>query len=465
MDHFAPSDFSNLESLPVLGSIIPMSRDALGFFTRALNSHGDRVRMRILGRSVLLLCHPQDIEQVLVRDRDSYGRSVEIRKLKPIFGDGLVASEGELWRRQRGLLQPSFTHDALAKYASIMLSVIHEHLRQWQNNDVRDIHAEMMKYTRETICAVLFGEDFATEQNELGAAVSTVFGGLRSEVLYLPIWRRLPLKRSREWNRAVAILNSSISGAIRRRRKSPEDRSDLLGALLASRDTDGESMSDQQLHDEILTFFLAGHETAALGLTWALYLLAAHPEIQEHIVDEVRSVAQGEQITPEAYSKLHWTTAAVKEAMRLYPPSWSMGREATANTTLGGHPVKKGTDIWICLYQLHRDARWFNDPDAFLPERWLGNSSRKPFTYIPFGIGQRVCIGQHFAMMESVLGLAAILSQFRLTLNDSHMPALSAWITLRPQTPIRLQISRITDSMAYSMASSSPSARRQSTEP
>jgi cytochrome P450 len=428
--------------------MIPLSRDALALFTGALRAQGDRVWMRVLGRSVLLLCHPHDIEHVLVRDGVSFGRSVELRKLKPIFGDGLLASEGKLWRRQRGLLQPSFTHDALAKYASIMLTVIHEHLRGWQDGDVRDIHSEMMKYTRETICAVLFGEDFAAEQKEVGAAVSTVFGGLRSEILYLPIWRRLPTKRSREWNRAVAVLNKSIRAAITLRRSSPEDRADLLGALLASRNPEGESMSDQQIHDEILTFFLAGHETAALGLTWALYLLATHPEIQERVIEEVRSVTQGDQITPGAYSKLQWTTAVVKEAMRLYPPAWSMGREATADTTLGGHPVAKGTDIWICLYQLHRDARWFADPDAFRPERWLRNSSPKPFTYMPFGIGPRVCIGQHFAMMESVLGLAAILSQFRLTLKDLRMPSLSAWITLRPRTPISLQISRSADSRA-----------------
>jgi cytochrome P450 len=401
--------------------------------------------MRVLGRSVLLICHPQDIEQVLVRDRDSYGRSVEIRNLKPIFGDGLLSSEGELWRRQRGLIQPSFTHDALAKYASIMLNVIQRQLRRWQDGEVLDTHAEMMKYTRETICAVLFGEGRAAENNDVGAAVSTVFGDLRSEILYLPVWRRLPTKRSRDWNRAVDVLNRVINEAVHSRRTVPSENDDLLGALLSSRNAEGESMSDRHIHDEILTFFLAGHETAALGLTWALYLLATRPEVQQRVIDEVRSVTQGNEITPESYSKLQWTTAVVKEAMRLYPPVWSMGREATADTALGGQQVPKGTDIWICLYQLHRDARWFAEPDAFLPERWLQNVSTKPFTYIPFGIGQRVCIGQHFAMMESVLGVAAILSRFRLSLENPRTPGLSAWMTLRPRTPIQLRTAKIAD--------------------
>jgi len=392
---------------------------------------------------VLLLCHPEDIEQVLVRDRESYGRSTELRTLRPIFGDGLLASEGGLWRRQRSLLQPSFNHDALAKYASIMLTVIRKQINRWQDGEVRNIHVEMMQYTRETICAVLFGEDFTAARKEVGVAVSTVFGDLRSEILYLPIWRRLPFKRSRDWNRAVAVLNSSIGDAIRRRRTSSEVKSDLLAALLASRDADGQSMSDQQIHDEILTFFLAGHETAALGLTWALYLLSAHLDIQDRVIEEVRSITQGGQVTADAYPKLRWTIAVVKEAMRLYPPVWSMGREAIVDTTLGGHRIAKGTDIWICLYRLHRDARWFADPDVFLPERWLGESSQKPFTYIPFGIGQRVCIGQHFAMMESVLGLAAMLSEVRFTPKEPQSVSLSAWITLRPRSPIELKISRI----------------------
>src|SRR5215469_4644735 len=205
-----PSHFRNLHGVPFLGSIIPLSRDALGLFTRALREQGDRIRMRVLGRSVLLLCHPEDIEQVLVRDRESYGRSTELRTLRPIFGDGLLASEGGLWRRQRSLLQPSFNHDALAKYASIMLTVIRKQINRWQDGEVRNIHVEMMQYTRETICAVLFSEDFTAARKEVGVAVSTVFGDLRSEILYLPIWRRLPFKRSRDWNRAVAVLNSSI---------------------------------------------------------------------------------------------------------------------------------------------------------------------------------------------------------------------------------------------------------------
>lgn len=442
MASVAPTGFSDIDGFPFLGSIVPLSRDARGFFTRVLREHGDRVRMKVLGRDVLLLAHPQDVEQVLVRDQASYGRSAEIRKLAPIFGDGLLASEGALWNRQRRMIQPSFRHDALAQYASIMLSVIRRQMLEWQDGAVLDIHREMMRYTREVICAVLFGEDFAGEVN-LGEAVSIVFGGLRSEVLYLPVWRRLPFKRSREWTRAVAILNRAVRMAIERGRTSQTQRTDLLAALLDARDDEGIAMSDQQIHDEILTFFLAGHETAALGLTWTLHLLAANPRAQETAVREIQQLVEEHgDITPRVYSKLRWTAAVTKESMRLYPPVWSMGREVVMDTVLDGCPVKKGTDVWLCLYQMHRDSRWFPDPDRFLPERWLQEPGPKPFTYVPFGIGQRVCIGQHFATMEIVLGLAAIVNEFQLESLSQKEPEMSAWITLRPEKPLQVKVTR-----------------------
>jgi cytochrome P450 len=435
-----PAGIAHVKGLPVLGSLIPLRRDALEFFSAVLREHGDRVQFRILGRTVLLLCHPRDIESVLVRDRDAYGRSVEIRKLRPIFGDGLLASEGERWRRQRMLIQPSFQPGALARYSAIMLATLAESTRAWRAGEIRDIHGEMMKYTRETICRVLFGDEFAASRPEVAAAVSIVFGDLRSEILYLPVWRRFPLPRVRRWNRAVDLIDRAIEDAILARRASGAKRDDLLQALLAARGPAGESMTDRQIHDETLTFFLAGHETAALSLTWAAYLLALNPDVQQRLGQEVRSVAHGRDLTPEDYPKLRWTGAVVKEAMRLYPSVWSMGRVAVADTELGGSPVARGTDVWICLYRLHRDARWFPEPDRFMPERWLANHSQAPFTYLPFGVGERVCIGQRFAMMEAVFGIATLMSRFRLTLAGDQPACLSAWITLRPKNPILLRL-------------------------
>ncbi|WP_245632293.1 cytochrome P450 [Edaphobacter aggregans] len=324
-----------------------------------------------------------------------------------------------------------------------MLKCISRLLSEWRVGDVRDIHADMMRYTRETICSVLFGGEFTPNNVEIGNAVSVVFGDLRAEILYPPIWRRLPLARSIRWNRAVKRLNRSIRETVRARRDSGEPGIDLLGSLLRARDSDGHSMSDEQLHDEIMTFFLAGHETAALSLTWAAYLLATHPETQEQAAKEISVVTEGGEIRAEHYPQLRFVTAVAKEALRLYPPVWSLGRKTTKHGSLGSLPVSKGTDLWLCLHRLHRDPRWYPEPERFSPQRWLGNQLQRRFTYAPFGIGPRVCIGQHFAMAETVLGLASMLRQFRFLLVSSAPAEVNAWISLRPKERIELRVEQV----------------------
>jgi cytochrome P450 len=434
------TDLVQVEGLPFLGSILPIRRNALAFFSRMLREHGDRVQLRVLGRKVILLCHPDDIEEVLVRDRDSFGRSAEIRRLRPIFGNGLLASDGAFWRRQRNIVQLSFQHNAMTDYASIMLECISKQLPEWHSGEVRDIHAEMMRYTREAICSVLFGSEFAANNLEITNAVSVVFGDLRAEILYLPIWRRLPFARNIRWNRAVKLLNRSIRTIIGERRSRAEAGDDLLGSLLSAHDSDGYTMSDEQLHDEILTLFLAGHETAALSLTWAAYLVATHPEIQERAAEEVFTVTAGGDLRAEHYPHLRILTAVAKEALRLYPPVWSLGRVATKDSALGSLPVVKGTDLWLCLHRLHRDPRWYPEPERFRPERWLGNQAQRRFTYAPFGVGPRVCIGQHFAMAETVLGLASMLRRFSFSPTSSVPPEVNAWISIRPRKSIELRL-------------------------
>jgi cytochrome P450 len=437
-----PTPFHELKGLPILGSLPPLRRDALSFFTRVLEEHGDRVFMRVPGRSILLLCHPQDIEQVLVRDQQAYGRSAEMRRLRPVFGRGLLASEGELWQRQRSLIQPNFQHNALAATYGLMWDAIRTQIASWRDGDVVDIHAQMLEYSRNIICRVLFGREFQPAQTELGWAVTTIFGDLRSEILYLRLWRRLPTRRSRQWNGAVRILNAAIRGYIGERRRSGAHGDDLLATLMGARDSQGAPMSDQQVHDEVLTFFLAGHETAALSLTWALYLLARHPDHQQASREEAQRVLSAAGHSPESYAQLRLIGGVVKETLRLYPPVWSMGREVAADTYLDGRALAKGTDVWICLHRLHRDPRWYSAPTSFDPTRWL-QPSKQLFTYLPFGVGARVCIGRNFATAESVLGLAAVLREFRVEPADVSEIDPKAWITLRPDRAIRLRLSKV----------------------
>jgi cytochrome P450 len=433
---------TTLDGLPFLGVLLPLRRDALGFFTRTLRQHGDRVQLRVLGQKVLLLAHPADMEAVLVNDRESYGRSTEVRNLRPIFGDGLLASDGELWRRQRRLIQPKFSHSTMREYANVMIECITAQIAQWQPGEVRDLKLEMMGFTRDVVCQALFGREPSVDAQDIAEAVTVVFGDLRTEILYLPVWRRLPLPRSRRWNRAVGVLNRTIRRMIAERRRSGEAHTDLLGLLISASDEDGSSMSDQQVHDEVLTMFLAGYETSALLLSWAVVLLVIHPEIQEAAAAEVQAVLDNEPLRADHLPELRLVNAIVQETLRLYPAVWSLGRSVVQDTTLGGLSVTRGTHVWLCIYALHHDERWYPEPERFHPQRWLDQATQKRFTFLPFGAGPRMCIGQHFAMTETVLGLAAMLALFRLFPTEEGVPKMEAWVTLRPRGGVRVRLER-----------------------
>ena len=434
------SSCARVRGLPFLGVLFSLQRDALGFFTRTLKRHGDRVELRVLGKKVLLLSHPDDLEAVLVNDRDSYGRSDEVRNLQPIFGNGLLTSEGEMWRKQRRLIQPKFSHATMQGYADVMLQCITAQLARWQPGDVLDMTVEMTRFTRDVVCQTLFGSEPSADAATIANAVTVVFGDLRAEILYLPLWRRFPLPRSRRWNRAVSALHQAIQNMIAERRRSGETRADLLGLLIDACDEDGSTMNDQQILDEVMTMFLAGHETSAVLLSWAVALLATHPEIQEAAAAEVHAVLHGEPLRATHLPQLRLVNAIVQETLRLYPSIWSIGRNVVRDTTLRGLPIERGTRVWLCTYALHRNPRWFPDPERFDPQRWLEGTARSRFTFLPFGAGPRMCIGQHFATTEAVLGLAAILQRFRLRATEGRMPKMEAWVTLRPRGSVRIQI-------------------------
>lgn len=433
---------ATVDGLPFLGALLPLWHDALGFFTRTLRQYGDRVRLRVLGQKVLLLAHPADMEAVLVNDRESYGRSAEVRNLRPIFGDGLLASDGELWRRQRRLIQPKFSHSTVREYADVMVECITAQIAHWQSGEVRDLKLEMMTFTRDVVCRALFGREPSADAQSIAEAVTIVFGDLRTQILYLPVWRHLPLSRSRRWNRAVGVLNRTIQNMIAERRRSGEAYTDLLGLLISARDEDGNIMSDQQIHDEVLTMFLAGHETSAVLLSWAVVLLIIHPEIQEAAAAEVHAVLDKERLRADRLPQLRLLNAIVQETLRLYPPVWSLGRSVVQDTTLGGLSVTRGTHVWLCIYALHHDERWHPEPERFHPQRWLDQGTQKRFSFLPFGAGPRMCIGQHFAMTEAVLGLAAMLARFRLLPTEESVPKMEAWVTLRPRGEVGVRLER-----------------------
>ena len=436
-----PKSVPVLRGLPGIGVAWYLHRNALGFFTETVERYGDRVELRVLGRRVLLLANPVDINDVLIENATDFGRSTEVKSLRPAFGDGIYSSEGERWRKQRRVVQPAFHHARIMQYSSAILERMLERTGEWRHGDKLDIFKEMTAFTRDVICEVIFGQDQGRYAGDIANSVSVVFENLRAEILYLSLWRSLPFPRSRRWNRAIRVLNTAINKTIAERRSSRSNGEDLLGLLLSAKDDKGRGISDEHVHDEVITMLVTGQETAAVALSWTIALLAQYPEFQEQAAAEIAQVTNGREVMAGDYSHLTLLNAVVQEALRLYPPLWTIGRLTMRDTTLGTLHVRSGTEVWIPIYQIHRDVRWFSEPERFDPYRWKDGVRGPKFAYFPFGGGLRGCVAQHFAMAELVLGLAVMLSRFRFRLEPGAKMEMDAWLTLRPKNGVPVVVS------------------------
>jgi cytochrome P450 len=430
-----------LRGLPGIGVALQLHKNPMNFFSETIKCYGDRVELRVLGRRVLLLTNPADVETVLAQNAEDFGRSPEVKALRAVFGDGVYSSEGERWRKQRRVVQPAFHHDLIMKHCSTMVSRMTARVNKWSHGDKLDILNEMIGFTTDVICEVVFGKEQSTDAKSVANSVSVVFENLRAEILYLSLWRRLPFPRNRRWNLAIKSLDIAINNAIAERRSSKMGGEDLLGVLLGARDESGRRMSSEYVHDEVITMFVAGQETSAVALFWAIVLLAENPQFQEEAVAEIAQVTNGRAVMAEDYPRLRFLNAAVQETVRLYPPLWCLGRRAIRDSIVGDLRISKGTDVWIPVRQIQRDARWFSEPDRFNPYRWNGGAQRPKFSYFPFGGGQRSCIAQHFAMAELGLGLAVMLSRFRFRFEAGAKVEMDPWLTLRPKKRVHVAVS------------------------
>src|SRR5215467_3863056 len=376
----------------LLGNLGELNRDQLGFYTRCAREYGDLVPVRLGPRRGLLVYHPDAIEEVLVaRNRDVI-KSRGVRLLRTLLGDGLVLSEGEFWLRQRRLMQPAFHRKRVAAYGAIMASYAARHMDQWREGELYDIHEEMMALTRAIVARTLFDADVSNDARTIDGALAIVmkyFGRrLGSWRAFVPAW--LPTPANLRLHRAVRRLDTVIYRMIADRRRSAEDRGDLLSILLHAQDADdGTRMTDQQVRDEVMTLFLAGHETTAVALSWTWYLLAQHPEAEGRLADELGAVLGGRAPTVADLPALRYAGMVVAESMRLYRAAYGIGREATRPTEVTGRRVPARGIVIIPTWVIHRDSRWFDEPDAFRPERWAAESARRlpRFAYLPFGGG------------------------------------------------------------------------------
>ncbi len=418
------------------GSLGDFNTHRLDFFLRVAREYGDLASFRFGPRRMFLASHPDLIERVLVTDAKHYVKHFGARMYKPVLGNGLVTSEGDFWLRQRRLAQPAFLKARVLSYAPVMSELTRTMLARWRPGQAVNVHAEFSHLTSAIALKTLFGLDDAGDREEFVGSLRLAFDLLSErfgDIVQIPLW--VPTPRNRRTKRAIAHLYRVVDGFIAQGRARKEPGDDLLSRLVAARDDDGSGMTDPQLREEAMTLYLAGHETTALTLTWSWYLLATHPAAEAKLVDEWRRVLGGRSPTPDDLPNLPYTDAVLTEAMRVYPPVYLIGREATRDLELGGYRVRKGTTIFMSQWVSHRDPRYFGpDPEAFRPERWLdGLAKRIPkYAYYPFGGGPRVCIGNTFALMEAAIMLATVGQRYRFTLDPDAVIETSPQITLLP---------------------------------
>ncbi len=427
----------------LFGSMLEVSRDWLSCYARFAKEYGDIVYLRMAHVPICLLMHPRDIEYVLVTNSANFTKSADYRALASVLGRGLLTSEGEFWRGQRGLIQPAFRHENILAYVPIMTSVASRMLDSWADGEPRNVHADFMRLTLDIVAQCLFGAEVSGTAERVGKAMQVVtdrFITDASAALLFPF--DIPDVFAWEKRRAIRELNGIINSIIRKRRASAEPRRDLLNTLLSVRDADGQPMPEAQLRDELMTLFLAGHETTAIALSWTCFLLAQNPQVEAKLLEELRNVLGDRIPTLQDLPRLRYTEMVLKEAMRLYPAVWGLGRRAIAACEIGGYRIPAGTNIFMFQWLTQRDPRFFPDPQRFEPERWRKDPVRSGkiprFAYFPFGAGPRVCVGASFAMIEATLLLAMPQQKCHLDLVPGHPIEILGSVTLRPKHGIRV---------------------------
>jgi cytochrome P450 len=421
------------------GNIRQFRAGLLNFLLDTAREYGSLASFRIGPKHVFLASGPDLIEQVLVTDAKHYIKHFGARAFKPVLGNGLVTSEGAFWLRQRKLIQPAFSKDRVQSYAAAMIELTNEMLDSWADGKSVQIDREFEALTSKIALKTLFDLDDPGDRERFSDTLRIAFDLMNERLrrmIKIPLW--MPTRANRRLRQAVAELNQTIETFIAAGRSRKRAGGDLLSRLLFAEHENGTRMSDRQLRDEAMTLYLAGHETTALTLAWTWYLLSQHPDVEDKLLSEWQRVLRADTPTMQHLPKLTYTSAVIAESMRLFPPVYVIGREATIDLELGGYRVKRGYTVLMSQWVNHRDPKYFPDPEAFRPERWEhGLAKRLPkFAYYPFGGGQRLCVGNAFALMEAAIILAAVGQQYRFTLDPDAVIGIKPQITLLPANRI-----------------------------
>jgi cytochrome P450 len=421
-------------------------KDPTEFLTK-MSALGDVTTFKIGKVQAFLINHPDLIRDLLVTNHAKFIKGRALQRAKNLLGEGLLTSEKDFHLRQRRMIQPAFHRARINDYAKAMIEFSDQTSNEWRNGDVRDIDHEMMRLTLNIVGKTLFNADVEKDAGEIGAAMTTIVSMFNFMLFpFSEYLEKLPLPPIIRLKKARKTLDDVIYKIIDERRKSGEDAGDLLSMLLLAQDEEtGGAMTDKQVRDEALTLFLAGHETTANALTWTFYLLAQNPEAEAKFHRELDEVLNNRSLSPEDYPRLKYTEAVLAESMRLFPPAWTLGRLAIDEHEFSGFVIPKDSLVLASQFVMHRDARFWESPEKFIPERWENLSIKEAgnkFIYFPFSKGVRSCIGESFAWMESVLLLAGLCRSWKLSLMSEQKVALQPMITLRPKYGMKMRISK-----------------------
>jgi cytochrome P450 len=435
----------------VLGSARDFARDTLQFI-QTLASKGDMVRYRFVVWPTLFLNRPEYIKHVLQENNRNYNKNiVSTDLLKSVLGTGLLTNDGASWLQRRRLIQPAFHRQRIAALGSLITTETTNLLGRWDGLPADeawlDVFTQMMGLTLRVVGLALFGADMSEEVDTVGTSFTTILNFL-TRAAFRPYLMSpfVPARGKLQFQAARRQLDQVVYHIIIQRRQEAGERNDLLSMLLHARDEEtGESMTDHDLHDEIITLLLAGHETTAVALSWAWYLLSKHHAVECRLHEELDSVLGGRIPTSDDLPQLPYARMVIEETIRLYPPVWSILRRAVENDEIGAYHVPAGTSIFISPYAMHRHPDFWEDPETFDPERFTPERSagRPHFAYVPFGGGPRQCIGNTFALTEAQLVLATVAQRYRLRVDPASPVKPEALITLRPQGGLRMRLEHV----------------------
>jgi enediyne biosynthesis protein E7 len=420
---------------PAEGFDLGGSDESLARLRSYFAEFGDTYRVFAPARGVYnyVINHPDDIKRVLLSNHRNYTKGEGMDRVKILLGNGIMTSEGDFWRRQRRMMQPSFHRRVIDQFTALIGDVNDRFAKRWEEHAARNqpvnLSDDASELTLEIVLHSIFGTDLARLEAQLGANPFEVVAKEQNRDLKFAF-------RFRSLTKLVAEL-------IGRRRREPEQHFDFLAMLMASRDRDtGEGMSDKELIDEVLTLIVAGHETTAAALTWTWYLISQHPDAQAELQAEADRTGADRALSLDAAESLAFTHQVLQEALRLYPPGWLITRRTIEPDELGGFPIAARTDVFISPYMLHRHPAFWSEPEEFRPERFAGADSaeRHRFSYIPFAVGPRHCIGENMAMFEMLVHVNAMARRFRLTRADDEPIELEAQINLRPRSNLMMRV-------------------------